>query len=351
MTLKSDPSTDQTSENGTSDLETKIAPGNEGEAQDTGSNSDQGAKDTSAKSPSADEQGAKDERKTLLDAVKKAVETPKAPGNSPDPSAKTDPAEADATKAKAEDAKTADKDLPFHNHPRWQELLRERDTYRPKAEQFDKIEQFMGANSLNHNEVAEGFAIMAAIKNDPTAAWKMLEPVVVNLKKAIGEILPDDLQKRVEEGAIDETSAQELARTRNEKALADERAKRTVERANTDENKRLVTARMSEVNRWEAETQAKDPDYARKQPMVLDRIKVLMQDLKTQGVDPETLTPQEALQVAQKAYSDVSAYIKPLVPKRPAIGRVPSGNSSTSATPQPQSLRDVIAAAARAGAA
>jgi len=334
---------------------------NSAEGADQGSEN-QGANEAdkaAAKSPGADEDANKD-RQTLLSAVKKAVD-PKAGaknGKSSTPKQGSD-ASSDAGNPKP-DANAADpgkpkndSDVPFHNHPRWKEVVGERDRYkgeieqlRPDADQFRKITSFMSEHDLSVEEVSRGFTVMSLLKNDPQKAYEVLSPIMDELRGIVGEKLPDDLRQKVEQGLVDEGTAKELARERNARAIEQSRTQRQNER-NTEANAARAAGLMADaVNGWEREIKGRDLDYAKKRPMVEDRIRVLLNEARAAGKPPRTA--EEAKAIAIKAYEDVSERLKSIVPRRQPTDPAPaSGQSSTTAQPKPSNLFEAIKGAAR----
>jgi hypothetical protein len=112
----------------------------------------------------------------------------------------------------------ADAKLPFHEHPRWKEVIAERDGFREDAGRFREIEGFMQSHGLTGEEVAEGFDIMAKLKSgDPARLGEVRDYFATRLAfldDALGNVLPDDLQQKVANGEIDEAAAKEVARLR-----------------------------------------------------------------------------------------------------------------------------------------
>ena len=136
---------------------------------------------------------------SLLDAIKSAAakqvdaksSNAESNGKSETSESETDPKSSldDAAKEKAKSDVT--EKLPFHNHPRWKEIVSERDTLKPKAEQFEKITSFMSSNGLTTQEVAEGFQIMALMKTNPAEAHKKISEYKATLDVYVGDKLPD----------------------------------------------------------------------------------------------------------------------------------------------------------------
>jgi hypothetical protein len=255
---------------------------------------------------------------------------------------------------KAAEQEAADAKLPFHKHPRWQEMKAERDALRGerdsvkaqlsevsgKAEQFDVIGSFMHDNQLTAAEVQKGFEIMALMKHDPAAALEKLAPHIDVLSLASGRKLPADLQSKVDSGEVTAEIAQETARARMEARAAQQRAERSEQTVQQDRVVAATTAMRTAVEGWEADVKARDPDYPRMQSFIVDRTRVLMTQRPPR-------TPDEAKALAQQAYDDVKAQMRKALPKREATTVVKSDNSSTRATPAPSTLEDVVRGALR----
>ncbi|CAB5079018.1 hypothetical protein UFOVP145_59, partial [uncultured Caudovirales phage] len=152
----------------------------------------------STPSSSADSQDAKqDEPKSLLDVVKRVTEKrPEAPEASSTTEAKSeedpeaDPDKGDDTEGKAE------AELPFHNHPRFKELVQERNSYKAGADNYRQITEYMDETGLTGGEVAEGFAIMGLLKSGETAnlqkARDWFAERLQGLNEHLGVTLPAD---------------------------------------------------------------------------------------------------------------------------------------------------------------
>lgn len=325
------------------------------------------ANDDAGSSAAASEQDANQSEPSLDAVIRKAAEEAKegqAEGTSPDGEGKQGdtPAEA-STEAKppektpeelAKEQEAADAKLPFHKHPRWQEVRRERDQFRTKAaeltaqveqlsgkaEQLDAIGGFMREHELSAEEVQQGFEIMALMKHDPAAALQKLAPHLSNLELATGNRLPEDLQEKVDAGEVTPEIARETAKARMDAAAAQARAERagqTVERTHAQQ---LAQSMKSAVSEWEDGIKARDPDYSHMQSFVIDRTRVLM------GQTPPR-TPDEAKALVQQAYNDVKAQMRRVLPNKQPMRTVTSDKSSTTAVPTPNSFADVVRTALR----
>lgn len=294
------------------------------------------------KAPSAPETDANKKRTSLLDVVKSVAAGKSDVGSSPAGNDEVASKDAEGgVKAVKDDATSdgkAEDKLPFHNHPRWKALLSERDSFKGRAEQYDKIETFMNSNHLTPQEVAEGYQVMALIKNNPFEAYKVLQGHLSRLAPLVGEVLPEDISKRVDNGDADIESAKELARARAQaNFLAAQQQQAFAQKQELENSARMASARDAVVG-WEESIKQRDVDYSKKQRFVMDKVRLMLQ-VKT----PQTA--QEAVSMVEAAYAEVTEAMKGIIPVRPAHV-VPSSVSSVSAQPQPKTLLDVVRLAA-----
>ena len=301
---------------------------------------------TNTAAPSSAETDAKNKRQTLLDVVKNAgrqsrsESVPSTEGK--EGTASEDSKQAGVVKddASVKSGKTEEK-LPFHNHPRWKEVLSERDSYKSRADQYGKIENYMQSTGLQPQEVAEGFYVMSLIRNNPIEAYKVLHGHLQKLAPKVGAILPKDIEEKVDLGSLDAESAKELAQARARANVLTEQQSRLIAEQQTKQEQERRDSARSAVVAWETSIKQRDPDYSAKQQFIRDRVRLML----AQG---EPSTPQEAVDIVEKAYAEVTEQMLKIMP-RPQQARqvVSSSSSSVSAQPQPKSLLDVIRQAAR----
>jgi hypothetical protein len=282
------------------------------------------------------------EPEDLLSAVRNAVE-PKTEvaGSTSDTaggksSGSTTAAEGNTGDSGTQPAEEDDSKLPFHNHPRWKQVIQERDTYKGAATQFNQVLQYMAHNNLSSQEVERGMEIMALMKNNPLAALEALRPHYDGLRQFAGEALPQDIAHKVQEGFIDRETAVELAKQRNQAAFLaqqqQEHYKRQQEDLQAQQYRQHVESIQSTVNSWEAQVKTRDPDYNHKAGLIGDRVRVLLTQYQPRN-------PQEAVQLAEKAYADVNSSLGGLSPRRQPMRSVSSSTSSASnATRAPRTL-------------
>lgn len=298
-----------------------------------------------AESSPADNEDAK-EPASLLDVVKSAVE-PKA---EPEESSTAEGEEGAKPEATEEAEKAAEgsegeaENLPFHNHPRWKELVSERDSLRDPAGKYGQIQEFMQTHGLSGEEVAEGYQIMALLKSgDPeklAEARGWFAERLEALDGALGNVLPDDLRARVDNGYLDEEGALEIARSRAGETLRTERATREQQAAKAQQEREAQQARTGEmvnaVTSWEERVRASDPDYGRKADLVQAKCKAIVE---REGNPPRTAA--EATALADRALREVNETLSSMLPKPRPIRSTPRSQSAVTSR-EVKSVRDAI---------
>jgi len=295
------------------------------------------AKQEGQLSSGAGDQDANKKPTSLLDAVKRAVQKP----------ADADSSTVETNGASAKDAKSpapglddpakdkaraeADQKLPFHNHPRWKEVVAERDAYRSDAGEYRKITTFMSQNGLTNEEVIEGFQIMALMKTNPAEAHKRISHYKAQLDEFVGEKLPEDISKKLEEGYIDDATAKELAALKAEKNLQAQRQQYAAEQHALSVQADIHGA----VVNWEQQMKVKDPDWSAKQDLVIDQVKLMLASEKPS-------TTKEALALVERAHSIIKERLSRFAPQRRPVTTVSSATSSANANAVPKSLKEAV---------
>lgn len=312
---------------------------------------------TAAASSPADEEDAKPV--DLLSVVKNAVqkeETTEAGSSAAEGVDGTKPGEAEPKpeegKVEGEAEAEADKKLPFHEHPRWKEVVAERNELREDAGRFREISGFMDQHGLTGDEVAEGFDIMAKLKSGKpetlAEARDYFASRLAFLDDALGNTLPEDLRERVETGEMSEEAAQELARSKAAAKIAETQLT-TREAAETEGRDRAArqataTAMATAVDDWETRQKVADPDYPKKAELVEVTCRAIVQRDPAQA--PKSA--EQAVALAEAALKEVNAKLRLAVPAPKPIRPTPSG-SSAAIVAEPKNLREAIAAAANSG--
>lgn len=349
-----------------SEAEKEIVPGApEADAAETTPATEPETTDANAEDTSASEDAKGPE--SMFDAVTAALDTSSSEGE-PASSAAESGKEQDAEAAKegdedGEDAdlsdtseeakadKDADKPPPFHDHPRWKQLVAERDELKEAAEESqeaveatDRLTHYLTEQHLSVAEFNSLLQIGGLMKNDPVKALEALTPYYQELQKVTGNTLPDDLKQAVEQGMVTEAFATETAQARAQANItqfnADNQQQRHEAQAQTDQVDGLGNA----ASDWERNWQASDPDYSKKATRVQERIELAVHRGELTG----TSTAAEVVAACEKYKGEVEAELRALLPKPKAVDPNPkqgTGGSGSAAADAPKSLMEAMEAA------
>lgn len=304
------------------------------------------SQDQSAEADAAQSSGAKDgePEKDLLSVVRDALQPEDKATQADTDSSSVEGVDGQDAEDEEDDTSASNKtddeedhsDLPFHKHPRFRQLIRERNELKTRANEFDQINAFMNRFSIQPDETANAFKIMALAKTDPAKALEELKAVAHVLAVQAGEVLPDDLNQKVEQGYLDRDAALELSRA---KARAESEAARRQQletRYEQEQQSRVVDTMADAVTAWEDQIRRNDPDYNLKADMVDDRVRALVAE---RGRPRNT---DEALALAQEAYETVSNRLRVVRPAKAPMRSAIGGKVSGSPTPEPKNVLDVI---------
>jgi hypothetical protein len=242
------------------------------------------------------------------------------------------------------------KDVPFNTHPRFRSLIAEKNELKETAaklqldsDQYAKITDFIDKNNLTSKDAVEGFKIMAAIKNNPDHAYKMLSHHFGNVSKRTGRSLPSDIKSRMDDGFLDEAAAKELSQTRAK--LAEVQNLRKADQAKNVQQKDGHQSDMlsSALQTWGETTLAKDVDFGLKQEEFNDRVVALVNERGR----PETQS--DVLGLVEDAYATVNERFKARQPQPQAIRTATGGKLSGTPRLEPKTLSDAISMAYESG--
>jgi len=311
-------------------------------------------------SDSSPDDGAK-EPKSSLEVVQAAMQA--TDGESPTPGATdqaANAAQSDTDKPEADGEKSTDEKPPFHDHPRWQEMLTVNKDLKAEVEQlkpleepasrYTKLNNYLIENDLNGQDFQNMLNIGVAMKTDPEKALEMIQPYYDVLLKLNGKIIPDDIQDMITKGTIDEHTGQTMAveRARNaqlETKLQREKTKRgeteeaKAEIEKTEAVKALSQAIEKTVTEWESKWSQADADYPTLMPLVRDKVLIKLQQ------DPAK-SPEEALKACEEARNEVIELFKKVKPApKPMNTTGQSGvNTGQAPTTKPESGLEVVQA-------
>lgn len=267
----------------------------------------------------------------------------------PEPEASASPAEGDGTGEVAGDTppkKEPDDvnftDVPFHKHPRFQQLVRKLKSAEGDAARHRNVQTFLDTHGLGSDEAANALMVFAQAKTDPIGAWNAIKPWVQSLLVAAGEVIPDDLKARVDAGELTREAAQEIGRHRakadavvSTQKFRDEQARRQAEIELGD---RLVSTAQS----WENDRRVKDPNFEAKLEPLQKEVAWLQQK------EGKPTTPEGVMDQLNRAYKVVNEQARAVAPKpdarRPALRPVMGGQVAQSLGRKPTSTLDIIRA-------
>ena len=248
-------------------------------------------------------------------------------------------------------------DVPCNKHPRFRKLIAEKnelkrlsEQYQGDSVQYGKIADFIAENNLTAEDAAEGFRLMAQLRNDPEEAYNLLQGHLNTVSELTGRTLPEDIQGKLDDGYLDEAAAKELSQARasvqREQSLreASQKQAQVVEKQ-TRQNKAQAQLQhlQNVVKDWEATTKNSDPDFSLKQAEINDRVAALVNE---RG---RPVTSQEALGIANDAYATVNERYKSRIPSRQPIRTSTGGKLGGTPKAAPATMREAIAQALQTG--
>lgn len=356
-------------------MNTEVSPTPEEQGQSLeGATVDVLSQGVEAESPAADvgSDSSPDEgvNKTLLDVAREAVAPPADESDSPSDEADQAPEPGQDTEQSAEsepeaeqtdeftdeelgltpepDASAAEEEdlekLPFGKHPRFKELIQQRNEYRDKVQEFEadagqhrQMREYLDKMELSEEEAANAIVLAAQLKHakegrfDADQVLQRLSQMQSEIATRAGKALPPDIQEKVDEGLIDDDAAKELAQAR----VVQEQAKRDSElrqqRQQQDEARQQIQKFTDTATRWEAAVKARDPDYEMKKEAIADYVKAM----RLERGNPSSA--EDVLMLLRDAYRTVNARFGRLAPKpEPKAPNLSSDRSHAPEAPRPQ---------------
>ncbi|QDP64095.1 MAG: hypothetical protein Unbinned2301contig1004_21 [Prokaryotic dsDNA virus sp.] len=233
-------------------------------------------------------------------------------------------------------------DVPFNKHPRFQKLLAERKTFQADAQRYQNVQTFLDEQGLGAEETAELLTLGGLMKRNPAEAWQRMKPTIQKLLVAAGEVLPEDLQSRVQNGEMSRDAAMDVSRSRMRVQSTERNQTWEQQRAQSRQQQDRAAAITTAVSTWEQDRRTKDPNFDAKMPALQKEIAWLH---TTEG---KPNTPEGVKAQLKKAYDAVAAAAPaPAAPsqRRQPIAPVRGGQVAGNARTEPTSTLDIIRAA------
>lgn len=207
--------------------------------------------------------------------------------------------------------KQEDASLPFHKHPRFQEVIAEKQRWqqqyeqsKPLADQATVINNILAENNIPAQEFSNAIQYLIALRQDPAKARAMLEPTFVKLSQFTGDRLPQDLEAEVAAGTLSKERATEMARYRGQQEYQQWRQQG---------QQQIQQTQMQSVVKTTIDTvvslkQQIDPDFKPGSELFKQvelRVKAM----------PLFNTAAEAQKGIETAYSEAKAFLKSFAPR------------------------------------
>jgi hypothetical protein len=293
-------------------------------------------------------------KETLLEAVMKAVQPLE--DTEEKPLAETSPS-SESVPGSEPESKTGegDKGLDLSKDPtaeelasykkgtreRIQQLLEQRNAFRAEADVTQTLRNFLVTNDIAREDFQLTLDLAAAMRRgDFKLFLEGVGPYVQLATHALGITLPPDLQGEVTQGRLTFDAAAQVSRDRYARALAEQRATRVTQVADTRETRarqeNLSRSIEQTVTGWENAIRQTDPDYGRKEATVRNFLWAVVQE---KGV-PQT--PEQAVEIAKEAYSRANDTLRQFAPQPKPTRAVPSSinRAASGARPEPRSLME-----------
>lgn len=191
----------------------------------------------------------------------------------------------------------------------------------PAADQMNTLQEFMQERQLTPQNVSElmvvGGLAMSQDPKDLRAALVRTEQFADQIRLQLGERLPEDLQKKVDDGLLDADTAKDVALERVDHQRATNKAKQSEETVQTVKTeaesateKAAATLVHSTISEWQQQKFKSDPDYPLKAELLQKEIK-----LRVAEAGGKVLDKAKALTIANEAYVEVNRLFKALAPK------------------------------------
>ena len=298
-----------------------------------------------ATSSDATDEKLKDTLSVVRDVVDERA-TPEAKGSSPAAEEDDGQETADTVSKKQDDADYTD--VPFHKHPRFQHLLREKKAFEVDAVRYRNVETFLSNSNLEAAEAADGLEIMGLAKTDPVAAWQRIKPWVQKVLEAAGEIIPADLQQRVQDGELTREAAAEVSRARASVNSVQLQRQVQEQQATRRQQEEAATALTTAAGEWEAERRRRDPSFEAKVPTLQREIAYL------HATEGRPTTPDGVRDQCQRAYKAVNSSLTAAAPAAPQAQRRPAvrpvtGGQVVGTAETPKTTLDIVRANRRSG--
>lgn len=303
-------------------------------------NVEQAQKPVATSGDAASSPATGEEDKDLLSVVRDAVDKSK-----PETSAAS-PAEGEEDEGSSDQPKKIDNenfsDVPFNNHPRFRALLKSWREEKQDAERYRNVQTFLDTHGVSPEEASDALIIAGLAKTNPAEAWKQIKPWVQKVLVAAGEVLPDDLQQRVQAGEFTAEAALEISRHRATAQSVQAQQSFREQQALRQQQIEATSSITNAAVEWEQDRRLKDPNFDTKLVPLQKEIAYLH---ATEGKPTTAEGVRDQLRRAYKAVNSAFVAPTPALPTarpKPAINPVRGGNVAGNAQPSEMSTLDIV---------
>jgi len=262
------------------------------------------------------------------DSSTEKKEAPKVPEVEPEEGDEEEPAP--KGKPLEEEEETEDDEvakLPFNKHPRFQQIVKERneskaelERVKPFAESAQALATYCQQNGILQEDLEGALELVALSKRDMKSFRGRLQEIADGIDYSSGAKLPPDLREKVEAGELSPEVAKELVQLREKNKQSSASAKA----AQAAAQKQAVTNMSTALDQWEASQKKTDPEYAKRHDALRDRMVAMWTQTPPRSV-------AEAISLAEKANAEIKQRYSIFQPKRAAF-KLPALKTNGSST-------------------
>jgi hypothetical protein len=254
--------------------------------------------------------------------------------------------------------KPEDEKLDFHKHPRFQELITEKNAIRQEVEQLKPLAQrakilddFVQTNGISQQQLTNALEYTRLINSDPLKAYELLKPIYNQLATYAGDVLPADLQAEVAAATLSPERARELATARARNQYGDWQG----QNRSQSEIQRNEQQIQGSIDGWAASTMKTDADFRPKANGGVDG-KWELVDMKLRSLRQANppKNGQDAVALVQQAYDEANKFFNRFTPakkivKRPLASSAHNSNTTGVLPKNPDDATKSIVAAVMGG--
>jgi hypothetical protein len=212
-----------------------------------------------------------------------------------------------------EDLKSSD--VPLGKIDRFREVIEEKNGYKQRAESLMQVEEHFRtlqnsarASGMTEEQIAQYFELPMLMQSNPQAAYELIQGFQSDMANRYGMTMPEDIKQKVDDGYLDEETAQRLAKAEAESRMTKQMMEQR--QAEAEEAAKMATAQAvsSAVNSYEQQLRNSDPDFDAKRGWLMEKLQVR----KIASGLPES--PEQAIEWVNQAYGEINETFKRMAP-------------------------------------